>query len=299
MRQHLKSLTEAVLCGSGLPRLARRARRTGAVVLAYHNIVPDGATVGGDLSLHLRQSDFARQIHALRATHEIVPLAALWDAPASRPRAAITFDDAYRGALTAGRQVLEALEVPATVFVVTGHPGGTPFWWDRLAVTGFLSPRARAHATTALRGEHGRVRDWAGPAWGRAEDLPGHAVAATLPELAAALDHDGITLGSHTRLHPNLSMLGPAEVEEEMATSLEWLRRAFGERAVPLLSYPYGSWTPLVAELAARTGYRGAFRVDGGWAALGESEYRTRRINVPAGVSIRGFTLRTAGVLRA
>src|SRR4051794_40278450 len=104
MRSELKRAVErALVHGAGI--VSRTGRRRGAtLVLAYHDIVPAGERPVGDRSLHLPQADFAAQLdEAARLGLRIVPLDALRqpdDDPT--PRVVITFDDAYRGALTAG-----------------------------------------------------------------------------------------------------------------------------------------------------------------------------------------------------
>ena len=83
---------------------------------------------------------------------------------------------------------------------------------------------------------------------------------------------------------------------EELDRPLAWLRERF-ERVIPWLSYPYGRWSDSVAAAARRAGYRAALRVDGGWYRGGVGDlYSVPRLNVPAGVSGNGFSLRLGGL---
>ncbi|MHB1329965.1 MAG: polysaccharide deacetylase family protein, partial [Gemmatimonadales bacterium] len=143
----MKSYIERIAHRSGITSLLRR-RQTGALVLAYHNVVSNGLTPTGDRSLHLARSDFAAQLELLGETCELVALDALLDEPRSRtvgrPAVAITFDDGYRGALENGVAELEKRRTPATFFVAPGRLDGHAFWWDRLAApVGGLEPSDR------------------------------------------------------------------------------------------------------------------------------------------------------------
>jgi len=300
LRQHLKASLETILTGGGVAALARRIGTGGGVVLAYHNIVPEGEEPAGDRSLHLPVQEFRAQLDALVETHDVVPLDdVLRPRPgrSSRPRVAITFDDAYRGAVTCGVAELQARDLPATVFVVPAFVGGKTFWWDSLDAAPHGPGEAlREHALSELRGVDSDVRRWAAGAGIEPRPVPAHACAASEQELAEALRHPGLTLGSHTWSHPNLARLGAAEVAAELEQSLRWLRERF-ERVGPWLSYPYGMTSPEVEAAAMRTGYAAALRVTGGpvprrW----ERPYALPRINIPAGLSRRGFTLRAAGL---
>jgi putative NADH-flavin reductase len=133
MRTALKATAEILLMGCGLARLSTLRKRTGALVLAYHNIVPDGhASSIGERSLHLPQRTFAAHLDILARYCEVVPLDAILDETPSetrdRPRVAITFDDAYRGAATAGVDELSMRGMPATIFVTA---------YDRYALDAF------------------------------------------------------------------------------------------------------------------------------------------------------------------
>src|SRR5207248_5579906 len=134
-RATLKACFEAGLVRSGVPALNRAARARRGLVLAYHNVVPDSSPGFGDRSLHLPRGLFMRQLESLLATHTVVPLEQVLDAPVAgrRPRAAITFDDGYRGAVLLGVAELAKRGVPETLFVVPSFVGKGPFWWDALA----------------------------------------------------------------------------------------------------------------------------------------------------------------------
>jgi len=298
MRELVKSTAEAALVRTGVVRAARRRLHGRGVVLAYHNIVPTGEPRAGELAVHLPQTDFARQLDLIAATHDIVPLASILDdvATSARPRVAITFDDAYHGAITAGLAELQRRSMPATVFVAPGLLGGDT-WWDRLAgaAGGEMADDVRRHAIENLRGDRDAVL-------ARFETREQSRNAPLLPriaseaELATAGRQHGITFGSHTWSHRNLSALSPDELDAELGPSLVWLRARF-TNVVPWLSYPYGLSSDATEQIAERARYRGAFRVSGGWLKPHSTRaYALPRLGIPSGLSLHGLALRLAGI---
>ncbi len=300
-RLRVKGGIERLLCRSGVARLARAARRERSLILAYHNIVPDGQPAGGEMSLHLPQRSFADQLDLLLETHDIVPLEALFSPQRdSRPRAVITFDDAYAGAVTAGADELLRRGLPATFFVAPAFVGGATFWWDVLAGAHGrgLAPAIRAVGLDALEGDDPAIRAWAARGGLEPSILPAHQRCATEAELSRVAREPGIVLASHTWSHRNLPRLEAGELLTELTRPLEWLRERF-ENVLPWLAYPYGRSSPPVEAAAERAGYAGAVLVEGGYlhtSALAAC-FSIPRINVPAGISIAGFELRAAGVL--
>lgn len=305
-RTHLRGVGERVLVASGAPRVARATLRRDVLVLAYHNIVPAGAEVRGDRSLHLPLAAFAAQLDWLAARYEVVPLEDVVrdrgdspHAPPRRPRVVITFDDAYRGAVTVGVPELVARRLPATLFVVPAFVGGCTFWWDALALPGEaeLDPEMRRRALHECRGEDAAVRRWARDMGRTERPVPDHARCASEAEVCAAARQPGISLGSHTWSHANLASLPDDELHAELARPLAWLRQR-GTRMSGCLSYPYGSYSRRVARAAADAGYHAALRIDGGWmGGTAADRFALPRLNVPAGLSRNGFILRTAGFL--
>ena len=298
----LKSGAERVLASRAAAFLSAPRRRAHRLVLAYHGIVPDGAPAAGERSLFVTARDFAAQLDALVEVADVVALDEL-DAPdGDRPRVAITFDDAYVGAVTAGVDVLARRELPAAIFVAPGRLGGQRFWWDSLAhAHGSIPASTRSHALDALRGLDEPIRSWMAHAGiPAAEELPPYALSAAVAELRAALAHPGIVLGSHSWTHANLTRSTPAELEAEMTRPLEWLRAEFGARAVPWIAYPYGLHDARVERAAREAGYRGGLAITGGWHRVGErAPFGRPRMNIPGQLSHAGFRARLLGTIAA
>lgn len=294
----LKHLAEVALETLVAPA-ARRSRRGGTLVLAYHNVVPEGEAPVGDRSLHLPRRAFAEQLDALRRSHDVVPLSALFDAgPQGRPRAVITFDDAYRGALTAGLAELTSRRLPATVFVAPGIIEDQATWWDAFAnpATGEVDPSFRRAALDECRGMAAEVHAMAARESRAASAMPPWARIVGLAELTRAVE-GGITVGSHSWSHANLAALGGASLEDEMARPAAWLQQHFASSYQPWLAYPYGCSSAAVEAGAQASGYRGAFLVSGGYMPGGAApSMHLPRLNVPSGMSRSGFVVRAAGV---
>ncbi len=299
LRGVLKGVAEGLLAGSPLPRIARKKHAGHCVVLALHNVVPDGQPPAGDRPLHLPVADFERFLDLLTATHTIVALDELnAQASGDRPRAAITFDDAYAGALRHGLPVLAARQLPATIFVAPGLLGRPACWWDRLAdPNAGLDAHVRETALHRLRGDDAAIVEWAAtkqPVWNAPADI---FRIATADELAVAARQPRITLGAHSFSHPNLTELSAAELSRELEQPLRWLRENF-QSARPWLAYPYGMTSPLVVRSAEQAGYALGFLVSGVWITPGHQHpWTLPRWSVPSGLSERGFVLHAAGVL--
>lgn len=311
MAKGWKRAAELALHRSGMLRVAERRRRPSVVILAYHNIVPAGEDVVGDVSLHVDQKAFGNQLDWLLDGREIVALEDLFHDPEDPPtdpvstgapdgtRVAITFDDAYRGTMTAGLEELAKRGLPSTVFVPPGLLGSEGFWWDRLAAAGAvpLDPAIREHALEVLRGRTDDVLAWAQQQGLRLRDLPDHACPVSEEELLSNPHLEQTTLGAHTWSHPNLARLDEASLRDELERSRSWLAGR-SDRYVDCLAYPYGLTSPSVEQMADAI-FDASLLVSGGAAvARGErtsSAHRVPRINVPRGLSVEGLALRLAG----
>jgi peptidoglycan/xylan/chitin deacetylase (PgdA/CDA1 family) len=296
----LKKRVEQALSSSAVGMIARHRVRGRRLILAYHGIVPEGAAAAGERALFIAQRDFAAQLDVLATLADVAPLTRLDEVGDGRPRVAITFDDAYRGAVEEGVQELAARGLPATIFVAPGRLDGHVFWWDSLADKNLsLDRKVRHHALHALAGSDERVRDWAISAHLPTSDaLPAYARTATCAELRGALDVPGITVGSHSWSHANLASLGPDDVAQEVERSLVWLRAEFGEKAIPWLAYPYGSASHEAHRALARASYVGGLLVGGGWhRAADTAPFARPRLGIPGNLSLDGFRARLLGAM--
>jgi peptidoglycan/xylan/chitin deacetylase (PgdA/CDA1 family) len=203
--------------------VTRRDGRPGDVlVLGYHAV-----SESWPAALAVTPAQLRRQLEWL--VERGYRGATFHDAVTSRPwrrTLAVTFDDAYSSVLELAYPILSSLGLPATVFAVTGFAdGGRPLEWPGIAHW--------------RGGPHERALD--GLSWRQ------------LRRLADA----GWEVGSHTRTHPRLTLLGDEELARELRGSREACEQAL-ERSCRSLAYPYGDFDARVVAAAADAGYEAA-----------------------------------------
>lgn len=302
MRDLIKRGLELAIVGSGLASLCRRARGPKILVLAYHNVTPSSELPRGDSSLHLSLDRFRAQLDLLQDRFLILPLSQILkgDVPSDGTVLAITFDDAYWGAIALAVPELVLRGLPATIFVAPGLLGGGGFWWDRLAdrESGIVPPAVRRHALWHLNGRHDTILEWARESNRPLTALPELYRPATVGELTKASFQAGIDFGSHGWSHANLAALSEGEAAEEAHRSLKWLSGVTSETC-DLLSYPYGLSSDETVRVARSAGFRFAFTVTSGFLRLGgvdDNPFLLPRLSVPSGLSLDGLLTRVSGV---
>jgi peptidoglycan/xylan/chitin deacetylase (PgdA/CDA1 family) len=145
---------------------------------------------------------------------------------------ALTFDDGFVSFATEAMPLLLDHGLPATLFIVTDHVGGDNSWRGRSTSGIPVLP----------------LLDW--DALGR-------------------LRESGVTLGAHTRTHPNLPMLTDGLLEEEILGGADAMERRLGERPQGF-AYPFGAVNSRVAGVVARC-YRWACTTEFRPMSAGES----------------------------
>jgi peptidoglycan/xylan/chitin deacetylase (PgdA/CDA1 family) len=302
MAEGWKHIAETVAFDLGLHRCMARRNQPTTAILAYHNIVPTGEELAGEASLHIDQRVFAEHLDFLGEHYHVASLSEAWNRHHSdRSRVIITFDDAYRGTMTAGLEELRRRDLPATVFVPAGLLGAAGFWWDILAPErgGNLPAELRNYCLVELQGRGDRILKWANEEGLAAAHLPQHARPCDEAMVLQQAMRGRITLGAHTWSHPNLATLSPDELGREMEQSNHWLTTK-SSSPVRWLAYPYGLTSPAAIAMA-QDHFRGALLIRGGIAERrgrrASPPHTTPRLNVPRNLSTRGLALRIAGLL--
>jgi peptidoglycan/xylan/chitin deacetylase (PgdA/CDA1 family) len=176
----------------------------------------------------------------------------------------VTFDDAFASVLEYAFPILDALEIPGTVFAVTDFATAErPLSWPGI--------------------DHWR----GGP---HEEELRG----LSWPQLSSLVEA-GWEVGSHTATHPRLTQLRDRELAEELRRSKSACEEALGQPCAAV-AYPYGDVDGRVVAAAAQAGYSAG-------AVLSHRVLRPRELSAPrVGVyrpdSYRRFRLKVLPSLR-
>jgi peptidoglycan/xylan/chitin deacetylase (PgdA/CDA1 family) len=96
----------------------------------------------------------------------------------------------------------------------------------------------------------------------------------------------GMEIGTHGATHRFLADLSASQIEKELASSKTFLEDLLGAE-VPTGSVPGGAWSPIVAETAARCGYRALYTSRPGVNDEHTDPFALRRIPIRRGTSRR------------
>ncbi len=220
----------------------------------YHRV----AEIPGD-RLAVAPAEFARQMDLLRAGgRPVKSLTAAFASGEEREEGAVvlTFDDGYRDFYDNVFPVLRSRRLPATVFVVPA----------------FIEGKVEL-ARYRGREELSRPLTW---------------------EMLAEMNGEGITVGSHSLTHRELTGLGREEAEREIAGSREEIARRLGSHP-EWFAYPRGKVDRSLAALVRSAGYRGAVTVRPGINRPGSELCLLRRTEISGDDDREDFILKLRG----
>lgn len=183
----------------------------GLLILAYH-LVDGGTTSPVDLPIATFERQMEELTERVHVLHleEAVDHLEQGDLPAGLC-AVVTFDDGYRNFLSRAWPVLERYGIPSTLFVPVG----------------FLDQ----HIPPPIRG----TQDLAPLSWKELADLAAHPL---------------VSVGSHTRTHPDLRRLDRPRLHDEIRGSKEDLEERLGT-VVNSFCYPRAQWSRAAERIVA------------------------------------------------
>ena len=301
---------------------ARALKGDPATVLCYHTLRPDAEPL--DAWTALGVDAFRTQVAMLRADYEIVSLdQALTPHKTGKPRAVLTFDDGERGLHDHLLPIVQAEDLPVTIYVATGQiETGTPYWFDRvmnaLQGAGKTSIDMEGLGTWHVGPDRGKAR-WAqiGPVLealktaptadrdsladrilAQAGPHPGgftplHPL--TLPQLKELAAHPRVTIGAHSHGHELLDQLPLDAARASITRSRELLEDWTGQ-PVRHFAYPNGNYTPGLMTLLDDLGFASATILEDRLARPDAPAQALPRIGVGRYDSLARLKLRLAGI---
>jgi peptidoglycan/xylan/chitin deacetylase (PgdA/CDA1 family) len=241
VKKQLRRLLGQTMFGAGLEAVLLR---NSALVVAFHRVRdtsrPEPLTVS--VQCFEEYCRFFKQHFRVVALGDLVTRLAGGLTP--HRELAITFDDGYLDNHDNAAPILEALELPATFFIVTGWMGSDVVpWWDRMEDT--------RHPW--MTWDHVR-----------------------------ALHRRGFGIGAHTRTHADLGAVGEDQARAEILGARSELQRQLGA-PVDLFAYPYGrrdNLTDAHRDLVRSAGFRCCCSCFGGVNTRGTDPFRLARVAV-------------------
>ncbi|AFL75875.1 polysaccharide deacetylase family protein [Thiocystis violascens] len=215
-------------------------------VLMYHRVGEPGSD--WETRFAIPTCRFAAHMHALKqAGYQAISIDTLVEWLEGAPKLPagaflLTFDDGYRDVREHALPILERMNWPYTVFLVSKLIGGQDGWTLESNPSGGLHPLLNAD----------EIRD---------------------------MQQRGGSFHSHTRNHARLPSLHDAELTDQLASSRQDLRELLG-RDVDYLAYPFGQVDDRVEAAAKAAGYRAAFSTQPGFNRTDVNRFRIRRLEV-------------------
>lgn len=292
LKSAVKAVVSPIVDATGLydRRIATSTvAKGGWTVVMYHRVVDDLALDPFSLGMCVERGRFERQIRYLKSQFNVIAVGEVMrrlDAGEPLPDRAlsVTFDDGYLDNLTTALPILQALDVPFTVYVPTGGlDSGEMLWWDRaisamactelpgldLGDVGLSEAHDYCSLTGLARGVTvDRVLDLL---WSLEYD---RAIAAVVrieevlaardtrrvaarrlnPEQVRELHRHGVDIGAHSVNHPNLELANDDLARKEMADSRRYLENLL-QQPVRGFAYPGGRMRPVTAKVAQDAGF--------------------------------------------
>ncbi len=318
-------------------RVSTHLLRNRTLFLAYHGVAPDEEEL--DAWTLVRTSAFRAQMEFLKENFDCIridqALGRGLTGACTRPAAVVTFDDGYANNLHVALPILAQLDIPATVYVVTGLVQDRELLWpdtiwfaakrscaSEIDLTGIAEPLGSYRfGADRERWQEGVLRLLEdvkkAPAQAREEivDRIAERFRAECPSGDLAIPVEGnvfsplgeeevrelsasplITIGAHSHCHNLLDRIPLDAAEASVEKSKEILQDWSGT-SVDHFAYPNGNYTPDLIRVVRRAGFRSAATWDRGYFRPEDDPFTIKRLGVGADTSLETFKALAGGLL--
>lgn len=232
-------------------------------ILLYHSCFSEVPADLGEKIHNVRPSNLYKQLVWYKKYYDIVSLQEWIKAKSRRGLVAVTFDDAYKSVFDEGLEVLESLNIPATIFIIGSTLDGNIFWRDKVRY--LESKGLSAEFIQFLYDKNLLKKEIHSADFYKKSKSPGftdnlsnevlnremnlflekkgiaeHLTNYCLEEKEDIIDHPLITYGNHTYHHYQLSTLSLAEQREDLIKNHVLIKKLVNNRFVDIFSVPFG-----------------------------------------------------------
>jgi peptidoglycan/xylan/chitin deacetylase (PgdA/CDA1 family) len=298
--------------------LDRGVSRTGRrYVLAYHRVISQSQARADHThdAMWVRPETLEEQITWMRSIGEIVDYHRLlqFEEPNDRPLFALTFDDGWRDSYEIAFPLLQRMNVPALVFLVSAAVDSGELFWPEDVVTKthqhsgsvpddkLLSalrdnwpqsppPKHTMHGSPASSAEtwvealklvtpeerFQRIADFFRTVGIDQTPLQGYLMTW---EHARIMQSAGIVFGSHTHTHRILKGLANDDIRYEAEQSKRIISNRL-DAPIDAFCYPNARYNGREGSILANVGYQYAFRIDGRAVTVADDQFYLPRFLV-------------------
>ena len=267
----------------------------------YHNVLNSSAPEGFlEHSISISSQDFERQLIILQRIFNIIPLERYLGARRKSNDMAITFDDGTLATYEAIEPILLKLNIPATIFITTGHLEDGHILWDyylnALCFEGIYSKIKVNNVWLSLFNPSERrkaknfifnITDSIENAdvfkkklinkYPITDEILEYYRGMTIAQVVKAAQNPLISIGGHSVNHQSLSRLHRKDQEHEISHSLTTLTNISGE-LVTSFAYPNGDYNHRTLEILNDLGVKYALAVSS--KNLGQPRFEIERLGV-------------------
>lgn len=319
IKGNLKRILCPILYYTGYYNHKLNRQKEKAIILMYHRIHDRGDGTG------ISRKNFERQMEFIKGKMTPVSLIDIIDwllkkKTIPQRAVAITFDDGYEDNFINGYPILRKFDIPATIFLTSGHIETTKvFWWDKVneiirktnrpyinlrdfqgfARNGYIySPgsimlnngQSKMQAIKTITElfktfEYNRINE-AVALLQKTIDVEEREISGP-PMLnwhqIREMSNNGIDFGAHTVTHVNLAGVSPDQAEEEINDSKRIIEENIN-KPVHGFAYPYGleqHFNGQTKKNVKNSGFHYACSAITGTISIGSDIYSLKRVSMP------------------